>query len=69
MNSNNPKYILRNYLLQRAIKDAEEGRYEELERLAKVMLSPFEEHEGNDDLGVDGNIPDWACNYVLSCSS
>ena len=69
MNGANPKYILRNYLLQNAIKQAESGDYEGVHRLYRVMTDPFKEHEGNEDLGADGQIPEWACNYVLSCSS
>jgi len=69
MNSSNPKFILRNYLLQNAIAQAESGDYQGVERLFRVMTSPFSEHEGCEDLGADGKIPEWACNYVLSCSS
>lgn len=40
----NPKYILRNYLAQQAIEFAERGDFEEMQRLATVLASPYAEH-------------------------
>ncbi|KAG1327225.1 UPF0061 protein [Cocos nucifera] len=45
MNSVNPKYILRNYLCQGAIDAAEQGDYEEVRRLLKVVEHPFDEQQ------------------------
>ncbi|MBM5782091.1 MAG: YdiU family protein [Pelagibacterales bacterium] len=42
MNRNNPKFILRNYLLQRAIIKAENNDYSEIQVLQKLMKNPFE---------------------------
>jgi len=72
MTKNNPKFILRNYVVQNAIKKAEGGDYSEVRKLHEIMTTPFDEHEGVDlemDLGTQGQIPEWACNSVLSCSS
>jgi len=33
------------------------------------MLKPFDEHEGEENLGIEGKVPEWACNLGLSCSS
>ncbi|XP_010257453.1 PREDICTED: uncharacterized protein LOC104597547 [Nelumbo nucifera] len=46
MNSINPKFILRNYLCQSAIDAAEQGDYEEVRRLLKVMERPYDEQPG-----------------------
>jgi uncharacterized protein YdiU (UPF0061 family) len=67
----NPKYVLRNYLAQNAIVAAEKGDYAPLERLQKVLETPYEELRGNEDLAE--KRPEWArtapgCS-ALSCSS
>lgn len=41
MNSINPRYILRNYLAENAIKQAENGDFTEAKRLLKVLEDPF----------------------------
>jgi uncharacterized protein YdiU (UPF0061 family) len=45
----NPKYILRNYLAQRAIEQAYQGSFEEVDRLLSLLQSPYEEHPGLED--------------------
>ncbi len=42
----NPKYILRNHLLQIAIDRAEEGNYSEVQKLLGIMRKPFDEQPG-----------------------
>ena len=37
----NPRFILRNYLIQEAIEDAENGDYSQVKRLLKASLDPF----------------------------
>ena len=47
MNSVNPKYVLRNYLAEVAIRKAEDlNDYEEIDTLFNLLKSPFENHEG-----------------------
>lgn len=64
----NPKYILRNYMAEIAIRKAEDEKdYSEIERLISLLQSPFDEqpeHEFN-----AGFSPDWANNIAVSCSS
>jgi len=67
MQRENPKYILRNYLAQQAIEDAEKHNYETLENLLKVLQSPYDEHKKFEDLAQ--LPPDWAQEIVISCSS
>ncbi|MFA5938708.1 MAG: YdiU family protein [Sinimarinibacterium sp.] len=43
MNASNPKYILRNHLLQRAIVEAEQGQDTEIGRLLQLLRRPFDE--------------------------
>lgn len=41
MNLNNPKYILRNYIAQKAIEMAEKGDYSEAQRVLKLLEDPY----------------------------
>ncbi|CAG5131157.1 unnamed protein product [Candidula unifasciata] len=43
MNSVNPRFILRNYIAQNAIATAESGDYSEVERVLKLLQSPYSE--------------------------
>ena len=64
----NPKFILRNYLAENAIRKAvDEGGYSEIERLHKILRKPFEEKKEFQDYA--GVSPDWGKNLVISCSS
>ncbi|KAJ6666414.1 hypothetical protein lerEdw1_000688 [Lerista edwardsae] len=45
MNSNNPKYILRNYMAQNAIEAAENGDFIEVRKVLKLLETPYEEIE------------------------
>ncbi|TVU11417.1 hypothetical protein EJB05_45003, partial [Eragrostis curvula] len=70
MNSVNPKYIPRNYLCQSAIDAAEQGDYEEVRRLLKVMQHPYDEQPGMEKYAR--LPPAWAYRpgvCMLSCSS
>jgi len=41
MSENNPAVVLRNYLAQHAIEAAEEGSYEQVEHLLKLLQNPY----------------------------
>ncbi|XP_005102618.1 protein adenylyltransferase SelO, mitochondrial [Aplysia californica] len=41
MNSTNPRFILRNYIAQNAIAEAEKGNYSEVQRVLKLLQSPY----------------------------
>ncbi len=67
MQAANPKYILRNYLAQRAIEKAQHGDFSEVDRLLQVLRKPFDEQpeqEAYADLP-----PDWGKTLEISCSS
>lgn len=63
----NPKYILRNYLAQQAIQDAEQGDFDELHQLLRVLAKPFDEQIESQHYASPP--PDWGRNMEISCSS
>ena len=64
----NPKYILRNYMVEIAIRKASDNQdYSEIDVLLNLLQNPFEEH---DDLAhYAGQPPEWAQQISVSCSS
>jgi len=68
MNSVNPKFILRNYLAEVAIRKAEDlYQYDEIDTLFNLLKNPFDEHLGFES--YTNEAPDWAQNLSVSCSS
>ncbi|MEM7009738.1 MAG: YdiU family protein [Thermodesulfobacteriota bacterium] len=64
----NPKFILRNYLAENAIRKAvDNGDYAEVERLHMILKNPFSEQIQFQDYSDPS--PDWGKNLVISCSS
>ncbi|XP_033625295.1 protein adenylyltransferase SelO, mitochondrial-like [Asterias rubens] len=43
MNANNPRFILRNYIAQNAIEAAEKGDFTEVQRVLKLLETPYSE--------------------------
>jgi uncharacterized protein YdiU (UPF0061 family) len=68
MKGASPKYILRNYLAEIAIRKAEDDKdYSEIDTLFNLLSHPFDEQL---DLEIYTNeAPDWAQNLEVSCSS
>ena len=67
MNAVNPKYILRNYLAQTAIEQAQNGDFSGVTRLQAVLARPFDEQPENASYAA--LPPDWAAHLEVSCSS
>ncbi|WP_316680470.1 protein adenylyltransferase SelO [Sulfurimonas gotlandica] len=63
----NPKYILKNHILQEAIEKAQQGEYSMIDELLIVAHSPFEEHLELEHLAKA--TPLKSKNIKLSCSS
>lgn len=63
----NPKYVLKNHILQAAIEKAELFDFSMINDLLKVALNPFDEHEELEYLCK--SAPAEAKNLKLSCSS
>ncbi len=63
----NPKYILKNHILQEAIEKAEGDDFEMVNELLKVALAPFDEHPESEYLCRP--TPMESRNIKLSCSS
>ena len=71
MNTTNPKYVLRNYMAQLAIDDADKGDYKLIDELFQMLKKPYDEQPEHQKWFV--KRPDWARDKVgcsmLSCSS
>ena len=69
MQQNNPIYVLRNHMAQRAIEAAEQDDLSEVDRLFKLLSSPFERQidlEKPEDLApLPSDVPE----MMVSCSS
>ncbi len=71
MNAVNPKYVLRNYMSQMAIDEADKGNYELIDELFKLLKQPYDEQPESEKWFA--KRPEWARHKVgcsmLSCSS
>ncbi|CAF2585783.1 unnamed protein product [Rotaria sp. Silwood2] len=67
MNRINPKYILRNYMAQIAIEKAQQGDFNEIERLLHLLRHPYDEQSDMNDYAKVS--PEWAKKIIISCSS
>lgn len=71
INSVNPKYVLRNYMAQLAIEDAEKGNYDLINELFELLKTPYAEQLTKEKWF--SKRPEWANEKVgcsmLSCSS
>jgi uncharacterized protein YdiU (UPF0061 family) len=69
MRTNNPSFILRNYLLHQAIEELERGERTLFDQLEAAIKDPYSEHPEV----LIGKRPDWATQQagcsMLSCSS
>ena len=68
MDSVNPKYVLRNHIMETAIRETlERGNYSEIEKVRKIFENPFSDQPGYE--GYAAPSPEWAKDLVVSCLS
>jgi uncharacterized protein YdiU (UPF0061 family) len=67
MRAANPKYVLRNWLAEAAIRRAQAGDYTEIDRVLRCLRSPFD--EAPEFSAFAAPAPDWARGLEVSCSS
>ena len=67
MDSVNPKYILRNYIAQKAIEKAEQGDYSEISKVYTILKNPFTEQPEYEEYCKPA--PKQYRNLTLSCSA
>jgi len=71
MSKTNPKYVLRNWMSQMAIDEADKGNYDLIDELYNLLLKPYEDQPAMEKWFA--KRPDWANNKIgssmLSCSS
>ncbi|MFC0251884.1 protein adenylyltransferase SelO [Massilia consociata] len=67
MHRTNPKYVLRNYLAQTAIEQAQNGDFSGVHKLLAVLERPYDEQPENEAYAA--LPPDWAAHLEVSCSS
>ena len=68
LNRINPKFVLRNWVAETAIRAVEDrGDIAALDRIFKLLQSPFEKHDGDEAFAAPP--PPNMCDLEVSCSS
>ncbi|XP_065919105.1 protein adenylyltransferase SelO-like [Dysidea avara] len=65
----NPRYILRNYMAEKAIHLATVGNFTEVEQLLETLQNPFKQNLMADAKGYASSPPEWSKTIRVSCSS
>merc|ERR1719474_167054 len=70
MRKTNPRYILRNWIAQKAIEMAEEDDFSEVQFLLKLLKNPFQlNRDAEKKKGYASKPPRWSKKLAVSCSS
>ncbi|XP_051872590.1 protein adenylyltransferase SelO-like [Pristis pectinata] len=69
MQSVNPRYILRNWMAESAIKKSERNDFSEVHLLQKILRHPFTKQTEAEGAGYSSRPPPWAKDLRVSCSS
>ncbi|XP_077025355.1 protein adenylyltransferase SelO, mitochondrial [Tamandua tetradactyla] len=64
MLANNPKYVLRNYIAQKAIEAAENGDFSEVQRVLMLLEAPY--HREGEATEPDSKPPAWAAGLSVT---
>ncbi|XP_051971133.1 protein adenylyltransferase SelO-like [Xyrauchen texanus] len=69
MQSVNPRYVLRNWMAESAIRKAEKNDFSEVALLQQTLMEPFVEQREAERMGYSSKPPSWAQQLRVSCSS
>ncbi|XP_056375325.1 protein adenylyltransferase SelO-like [Hyla sarda] len=69
MKTTNPRYILRNWMAESAVRKAEKNDFSEVHLLQKVLQRPFQMQKMAELAGYSQRPPEWAKDLKVSCSS
>ncbi|XP_075683641.1 protein nucleotidyltransferase YdiU-like [Rhinoderma darwinii] len=69
MKTTNPRYILRNWMAESAVRKAEMNDFSEVHLLQKVLQRPFQTQKMAELAGYSQKTPEWAKDLKVSCSS
>jgi len=69
MNRVNPRYVLRTWMAESAIRKAEQGDYSEIWRIHMVLQRPYENQAVAEYSGYGSKPPAWSRALKVSCSS
>ncbi|KAK1174045.1 protein adenylyltransferase SelO-like isoform X1 [Acipenser oxyrinchus oxyrinchus] len=64
----NPRYILRNWMAESAVRKAERSDFSEV-HLLRVLSAPFQKQTEAEEAGYASRPPSWAEDLRVSCSS
>ncbi|XP_046923073.1 protein adenylyltransferase SelO-like [Lynx rufus] len=69
MTTVNPRYVLRNWMAESAVRKAERNDFSEVHLLQRVLRHPFQKHSVAEKAGYSSPTPSWAKDLKVSCSS
>uniref|UniRef100_A0A3P8WZM1 Selenoprotein O n=1 Tax=Cynoglossus semilaevis TaxID=244447 RepID=A0A3P8WZM1_CYNSE len=65
----NPRYVLRNWMAELAIRKAEKNDFSQVAMLHRILASPFVTQTTAEDAGYASRPPRWSQRLKVSCSS
>ncbi|CAB4037021.1 Hypothetical predicted protein [Paramuricea clavata] len=65
----NARYILRNWMAEKAIRMAEIDDFSEVRNLLRIIQNPFVKQETAELAGYASRRPSWTSKLRVSCSS
>lgn len=69
MLSTNPRYVLRNWIAQLVIEQAENNDFKLIKTVQDILKKPYSYNSVAESLGYASPSPDWAETLKVSCSS
>ncbi|XP_060149184.1 protein adenylyltransferase SelO-like isoform X1 [Globicephala melas] len=69
MTTVNPRYVLKNWMVESAVQKAERNDFSEVHLLQQVLRRPFQKHSAAETAGYSSPTPSWAKDLRVSCSS